>query len=87
MSALERRKCSCANCFVAASGHAPDDKIIRCHNTREIVFPAFVVKLLAVVEAIEGHDIENLGKKVTYLKQTDSEGWAVGEMLRRALEL
>jgi len=44
-------------------------------------------KIMAVFEAIEGHDIEGLKKKVTYLKQTDGEGWAVGEMLRRALEL
>lgn len=44
-------------------------------------------KLLAVFEVIEGHDIDNLLKKIDYLKQTDGEGWAVGEMLRRALEL
>lgn len=46
-----------------------------------------VTKMLAVFEAIEGHDIENLQNKVRSLKQTDGEGWAVGEMLRRALEL
>lgn len=46
MSTLDRLKCGCANCFVAASGHAPDNQIIRCHKTREIVFPGFVVNLV-----------------------------------------
>ena len=42
-------------------------------------------KLERVIGAIEGHDITLLRKKVNQLKGTDGEGWAVGEMLERAL--
>ena len=44
-----------------------------------------VEKLERVIGAIEGHDITLLRKKVNQLKGTDGEGWAVGEMLERAL--
>ena len=43
-------------------------------------------KLERVIGAIEGHDITLLRKKVNQLKGTDGEGWAVGEMLERALD-
>jgi len=42
--------------------------------------------LIDVLNAIKGHDLKLLGKKVVMLKQTDGEGWAVGEMLQRAIE-
>ena len=42
-------------------------------------------KLERVAEAIQGHDITLLHNKAKQLKGTDGEGWAVGEMLERAL--
>lgn len=45
-----------------------------------------VAALRKVVGAIEGHDDRYLREKVTMLKQSDGEGWAVGEMLERAID-
>lgn len=39
------------------------------------------------IEALIGHDVVNLRRKVRFLKQTDGEGWAVGELLERVLNL
>lgn len=37
-----------------------------------------------VLDPIRHHHRPTLREKVTHLKQTDGEGWAVGEMLERA---
>ena len=38
-----------------------------------------------VIDAISSHDKNMLLKKAGYLKGTDGEGWAVGEMIERVL--
>jgi hypothetical protein len=40
--------------------------------------------LRAIVEVIRNHDRPTLRQKAEQLKQTDGEGWAIGEMLERA---
>jgi hypothetical protein len=40
----------------------------------------------SVFEALEGHDVEFLQRKATQLKQSDGEGWAIGEMVERAIQ-
>ena len=37
-----------------------------------------------LLEALKYQDIEALRRKVKELKQTDGEGWAIGELLERA---
>ena len=39
-----------------------------------------------ILEAIADHDMDMLLAKAIYLKGTDGEGWAVGEMLERAVK-
>lgn len=39
-----------------------------------------------VVEALQGHDTEFLQRKATQLKQSDGEGWAIGEMVERVIK-
>lgn len=41
--------------------------------------------LRAIIEPIVQHDRPLLRKKAAQLKQSDGEGWAIGEMLERAL--
>lgn len=38
------------------------------------------------VEILEYQDVEMLRQKAKQLKQTDGEGWAIGEMVERVLE-
>lgn len=40
-----------------------------------------------IIDSIGGHDRDMLIKKAKYLKGTDGEGWAVGEMIERVLAL
>lgn len=44
-------------------------------------------ELKYIIEAIEGNDTDMLLRKALYLKGTDGEGWAVGEMLERAVRI
>lgn len=39
-----------------------------------------------LIEALEGHDTQFLQLKATQLKQSDGEGWAIGEMVERAIK-
>lgn len=40
-----------------------------------------------LLEALEYQDIEMLREKARALKQTDGEGWAIGEMIERTCDL
>lgn len=40
-----------------------------------------------IIDAISSHDRNMLLKKAQYLKGTDGEGWEVGEMIERVLDL
>ena len=40
-----------------------------------------------LLEALEYQDVTILRQKVIELKQTDGEGWAIGEMVERACDL
>lgn len=42
-------------------------------------------KLERVLEPLQGHDEKYLKYKISMLKQSDGEGWAVGELLERAI--
>jgi len=44
-------------------------------------------KLNSLLGAIANHDKEVLLIKANHLKQSDGEGWAIGEMVVRALKL
>jgi len=44
-------------------------------------------ELVHILEPLEGHDLEKLDGVSRRLKQSDGEGWAVGEMLERALNI
>ena len=44
-------------------------------------------KLAHILEPLEGHEILMLDGVARRLKQSDGEGWAVGEMLERALNI
>ena len=39
-----------------------------------------------ILGSLKGHSIDSLRKKALQLKQTDGEGWAIGDMLERILE-
>jgi hypothetical protein len=39
-----------------------------------------------VLAAIDGHDASFLLRKAEYLKGTDGEGWAIGELVERAVK-
>jgi hypothetical protein len=41
--------------------------------------------LKQVVSSIEGHEFQHLLKHAEILKQSDGEGWAIGEMTERAV--
>lgn len=40
-----------------------------------------------LLEALKYQDVEMLRQKVKELKQTDGEGWAIGELVERACNL
>jgi len=44
-----------------------------------------VAQLEAVLDALGGHDADMLLAKAKQLKQTDGEGWAIGELVERAV--
>ena len=46
-----------------------------------------LVGLWQVVEPVRSHDRPTLRRKAEELKQSDGEGWAIGEMLERACML
>ena len=46
-----------------------------------------VATLKRVVAAVEGHDFQRLLKHAEMMKQSDGEGWAIGEMVERAVAL
>ena len=41
--------------------------------------------LAYILESIRGLDVDELRKHVRRLKQSDGEGWAIGELLDRAI--
>ncbi len=45
-----------------------------------------ISELQYILLPLKGHNMELLEKKIVMLKQNDAEGWAVGEMLQRALD-
>lgn len=47
---------------------------------------AELAALRKVAEALTGHDHGHLSRWVTTLKQSDGEGWAIGEMVQRYLD-
>ena len=44
-------------------------------------------ELYYILSAIEGHNIKMLGMKARELKETDGEGWAIGELIDRVINL
>ena len=49
-------------------------------------FTDFPGEAIRAVEALEGHDRRLLLAHAKRLKQTDGEGWAIGEMVERVIE-
>ena len=43
--------------------------------------------MIELLEALKYQDIKTLREKAKQLKQTDGEGWAIGEMVERACNL
>lgn len=66
-------------------------KVIDWHIGKGTDFPpapavqVYKILLNTIVEPITHHDEDQLRGWVVQLKQSDGEGWAVGEMLERAL--
>ena len=46
-----------------------------------------IEKIRHMIEPLEGQDMEKLRGVATRLKQSDGEGWAVGEYLDRTLDV
>ena len=63
--------------FVWVSWRYPRGRLAK-HNAQ------MLSGLQAMLDPVRGHDRKLLWEKVGHLKQSDGEGWAVGEMLERA---
>ncbi len=46
-----------------------------------------IAELMEVIEAIKGDDAILLRQHIERLKQSDGEGWAIGELTERAMDL
>ena len=57
-------------------------------HEKELIHPDELMRYYGeIIDPLRDHDRKFLRKKVTMLKQSDGEGWAIGESLQRIINL